>query len=64
MQKACEVNYSDKLICKWREKKQCELGYKCGGGNDNSFQYSCHETPIDITACSLQSMGSQRVGHD
>ena len=50
MQKACEVNYSDKLICKWREKKQCELGYKCGGGNDNSFQYSCHETPIDITA--------------
>ena len=50
MQKACGINYSDRVICKGREKEQYELGYKCGGGNDNSFQYPCQENPIDIRA--------------
>ena len=35
-----------------------------GEGNDNPLQYSCLENPIDGGACRLQSMGSQRIGHD
>ena len=35
-----------------------------GEGNGNPLQYSCLENPMDGGACRLQSMGSQRVGHD
>ena len=35
-----------------------------GGGNGNPFQYSCLGNPTYRGACRLQSMGSQRVGHD
>ena len=35
-----------------------------GGGPDNPLQCSFLENPMDRRACSLQSMGSQRVGHD
>ena len=34
-----------------------------GEGNGYPLQYSCLEIPMDRGAC-LQSMGSQRVGHD
>ena len=33
-------------------------------GNGIPLQYSCLENPMDGEACRLQSMGSQRVGHD
>ena len=33
-----------------------------GEGNGNPLQYSCLENPMDRGG--LQSMGSQRVGHD
>ena len=39
------------------------LGRSPGGGHDNPLQYSCLENPIDREG-GLQSMGSQRVGHD
>ena len=32
--------------------------------NGTPLQYSCLENPMDGGACRLQSMGSQRVGHD
>ena len=32
--------------------------------NGNPLQYSRQENPMDRGACRLQSMGSQRVGHD
>ena len=35
-----------------------------GGGPGNPLQYSCLENPMDRGPCGLQSMGSQRVGHD
>ena len=35
-----------------------------GEGNDNPLQYSCLENSLDREAGRLQSMGSQRVGHD
>ena len=35
-----------------------------GGGHGNPLQYSCLENPVDRGACRLQSIGSQRVGHD
>ena len=35
-----------------------------GGGKDNPVQYSCLENPTDKEAVRLQSIGSQRVGHD
>ena len=35
------------------------------GGHGNSCQYSCLENPMDRGAWqAIQSMGSQRVGHD
>ena len=34
-----------------------------GGGNGHLLQYSCLENPMDRGAW-LQSIGSQRVGHD
>ena len=39
-------------------------GRSPGEGNGNPLQYSCLENPMDGGAGSLQSMGSQRVGHD
>ena len=40
------------------------LGRSPGGGNGNPLQYSCLENPMDEDPGRLQSMGSQRVGHD
>ena len=39
-------------------------GRSAGEGNGNPLQYSCLENPMDRGTSSLQSMGSQRVGHD
>ena len=36
----------------------------CGEGNGNSLLCSCLENPTDRVAGGLQSMGSQRIGHD
>ena len=48
-----------------------ELGRSSRGGNGNPLQYSCLENPMDRGAWvgytlwgGLQSMGSQRVGHN
>ena len=38
-------------------------GRSPGEGNGSPLQYSCLEIPMDRGAC-LQSMGSQRVGHN
>ena len=35
-----------------------------GGGNGNPLQYSCLENFMEEDPGGLQSMGSQRVGHD
>ena len=35
-----------------------------GGGNSNSFQYSCLGNPKDRGVWRLQSMGLQRVRHN
>ena len=40
------------------------LGRSPGGGQGNPLQYSCLETPMDRAAWQVQSVGSQRVGHD
>ena len=41
------------------------LGRSSGEGNGNPLQYSCLENPMDgFSRGRLQSMGSQRVGHD
>ena len=40
------------------------LGRSPGGEHGNACQYSCLEKFMDRRACWLQSMGSQRVGHD
>jgi len=41
------------------------LGRSAGGRHDNPLQYLCLENPIDREAWqAIQSMGSQRVGHD
>ena len=39
-------------------------GRSPGGGNGNSFQYSCQENPVDRGAWSATVHGSQRVGHN
>ena len=39
-------------------------GRSPGGGNGNPFQYSCLENSMDRGAGGLQSMGSERIGHD
>ena len=40
-------------------------GRSPGGGNGKPPQYLCLETPMDRGAWqAIQSMGSQRVGHD
>ena len=38
------------------------LGRSPGEGNDNPFQYSCWENPMDRSL--VDYMGLQRVGHD
>ena len=40
------------------------LGRSPGGGNGNPLLYPCLENPLDKRSGGLQSMGSQRVGHD
>ena len=40
------------------------LGRSPGGGNGTPGQYSCWEIPQTEEPGRLQSMGSQRVGHD
>ena len=40
------------------------LGRSPGEGNDNPFQYSCLENPMDREPGRLQCIGSQRVRHD
>ena len=40
------------------------LGRSLGGGNGNPLQYSYLENPMERGAWWLQSVGSQRVGHD
>ena len=40
------------------------LGRSLGEGNGNPLQHSSLENSMDRGACRLQSMGSQRVGHD
>ena len=39
-------------------------GRSPGGGNGNRLQYCCLENPMREEPGRLQSMGSQRVGHD
>ena len=39
-------------------------GRSPGGGHGNPLQYSCLENPMDRGAWWLQSLGSQRVGHN
>ena len=39
-------------------------GRSPGEGNGYPLQYSCLEYPMDEESGRLQSMGSQRVGHD
>ena len=39
-------------------------GRSPGEGNGNLFQYSCLEKSMDGEPPKLQTMGSQRVGHD
>ena len=42
-----------------------ELGRSPGGGHGNPLQYSCLENPLGHRRPGgLQSMGSQRAGHD
>jgi len=38
------------------------LGRSPRGGHGNPLQYSCLENPMELGG--LQSIGSQRVGHD
>ena len=40
------------------------LGRSPAGGHGNSFQYSCRKISWTEEPGGLQSMGSQRVGHD
>ena len=41
------------------------LGGSSGGGHGNSFKCSCLENPMDRGAWwGLQSIGSQKMGHD
>ena len=40
------------------------LGRSSGEGNGNPLQYPGLENPMDRGGCRIQSMGSQRVGHD
>ena len=54
--------------CNTRDTRDVGLisgsGRSPGEGNGNPLQYSHLENFMDREACWLQSMGSQRVGHD
>ena len=39
-------------------------GRSSRGGHGNPLQYSCLENPMDEEPGGLQSIGSQRVGHN
>ena len=41
-----------------------ESGRSPGEGNGNPLQYSCLKNPMGLDPGGLQSIGSQRVGHD
>ena len=41
-----------------------ELGRFPGGGHGNPLWYACLENPMDRRAGGLQSIGSQKVGHN
>ena len=41
-----------------------ELGRSPGGGHGNPLKYFCLENPMEVEPDGLQSIGSQRVGHD
>ena len=43
------------------QRNNPEANKKSGGGNGNPLQCSCLEHPMDR---GLQSMGSQKAGHD
>ena len=49
-----------------QEPQEMYLGSRSspGRGHGNLLQYSCLENPMDKEPGRLQSMGSQRVGHD
>ena len=40
------------------------LGRSSEGGHGNPLQYSCLENPVNREPGGLQSIGSQRVGHN
>ena len=40
------------------------LGRSPGGGHGNPLQCFCLENPMDKEPGGLQSLGSQRIGHD
>ena len=40
------------------------LGRSPGGGNGNQPQYSCWKIPRTVEPAGLQSVRSQRAGHD
>ena len=46
------------------EASMPELGRSPGEGNGNLLQYSCLENSMEKGTGGLQSMGSQRAGHD
>ena len=55
-------------VCQCRSRVDLDLipesGRYPGGENGNPLQYSCLENAMDREAGGLQSMGSQRIGHD
>ena len=56
---------SEESVCKAVDKGLIHGSERCPGeGNGNILQYSCLENPMDRGAWSLQSLGSQRIGHD
>ena len=54
--------------CRWRDTRDVGLiplsGRSPGEGNGKLLQYSCLGNPWTEEPGGLQSMGSQRVGHD
>ena len=57
-----------KLACQYRNIRDASsipaLGRASGGGHGNPLQYSCLRISWTEEAGGLQSIGSQRVGHD
>ena len=52
------------IMLKYTWHKIYCLNHFYGEGNGTPLQYSCLENPMDGGAWGLQSMGSQRVGHN